>query len=162
MFCNFISPVLEKTPESPLDSKEIKPVNRKGSQPWILIGRTDAEPEAPILWQPNANSQLILKVPDAGKDWGQKEKKASEDEMDGQHHWYNGHEPGQAPGDGEGQGGLVCCSPWGRKEADTTGCLNNIIQLKFQNKMEEHIIPILPWSETISQNSKQKKKIFQV
>ena len=56
MFCNFISPVLEKTPESSLDSEDIKPVNRKGSQPWILIGRTDAEPEAPILWQPNVNS----------------------------------------------------------------------------------------------------------
>ena len=64
--------------------------------------------------------------------------------MVGWHHGLNGHEFGQAPGDGEGQGGLVCCSPWGRKEAEMTGCLNNIIQLKFQNKMQEHTIPIVP------------------
>ena len=75
--------VLEKTPESPLDSKEIKPVNLKGNQPWILFGRTDAEAEAPLFWSPNANSQLIGKVPNAVKDSGQKEKRASEDEMAG-------------------------------------------------------------------------------
>ena len=73
--------VLEKTPESPLDSKEIKPINLKGNQPWILIGRTDAEVETSVLWSSEANSWLIGKVPDAGKDWGQKEKRASEDEM---------------------------------------------------------------------------------
>ena len=68
---------------------------------------------------------VIGKVPDAGKDWGQKEKRASEDEMAGQHHRCNEHELGQTPGDGEGQGGLACCSPWGHKESDTTGWLNN-------------------------------------
>ena len=116
--------VLEKTPESLLDSKEIKPVNLKGNHPWIFTGRTDAEAEAPVFWSSDMNIQLIGKVPDAGKDRGQKEKRASEDEMAGQHHWYNEHELGQTPGDGEGQGGLVYYSPWGRKELDTAGWLN--------------------------------------
>ena len=75
--------VLEKTPESPLDSKEIKPVNPKGNQPWILIGRTEAEAEAPVLWQPNSKSWLIGEDPDAGKDWRQEEKQAAEGEMVG-------------------------------------------------------------------------------
>ena len=66
--------VLEKTPESPLDSKEIKPVSRKGDQPWILIGRTDAEAATPVFWSSNENSRLIGKDPDAGKDWRQKEE----------------------------------------------------------------------------------------
>ena len=73
--------MLEKTVKSPLDSKKIKPVNFKGNQPWIFIGRTVAEAEAPILWQPDAKSWLIGKDPDAGKDWGPKEKRAAEDEM---------------------------------------------------------------------------------
>ena len=115
--------VPEKTPESPMDSKEIKPVSFKGDQPWIFTGRTDAEAEVPVFWSPDANSQLIGKV--HGKDWGQKEKRASEDEMAGQHHWCDEHEFGQTPGAGEGQGGLACCSPWGHKESDTTGQLNN-------------------------------------
>ena len=113
--------LLEKTLESPLDSKEIKPVNLKGNQPWILIGRTDAEDEAPVFSSPDANSRLIGKVPDAGKDWG---KKVSEDEMAGWHHWCNGHELKQIPGDSEGQGSLVCYSPWGRKKSDTIERLN--------------------------------------
>ena len=92
--------VLVKTAESPLDSKEIKPVSRKGNQPLIFIGRIDAE--ASVFWSPDANSWLTGKVPDAGKDWGQKEKGASEDEMAGCHYWCNGHEPGQTLGDGEG------------------------------------------------------------
>ena len=70
--------LLEKTLESPLDSKEIKPVNPKGNQPWILIGRIDADTEAPILWPPDVNSQLTGKDPDAGKDWGQEEKGTTE------------------------------------------------------------------------------------
>ena len=119
--------VLEKTPESPLDSKEIKPVNLKGNQPWIVTGRTDAEAEAPVFWSSDANRRLIEKVPDAGKDWGQKGKRASEDETAERHHWCNEHELGQTPGDGEGQGGLACCSPLGRKESDMTGELNNNI-----------------------------------
>ena len=70
--------LLEKTLESPLDSKEIKPVNPKGNQPWILIGRIDTDTEAPILWPPDVNSQLTGKDPDAGKDWGQEEKGTTE------------------------------------------------------------------------------------
>ena len=111
-----------KSPESPLDSKEIKPVNTKGNQPWILIGRTLAE--APVFWSPDVNSWLFGKIPDTGKDWRQKEKRASEDEMTGWHHWCNGHELEQTSGDGEGKGGLVWCSPWGCKESDMTGQLN--------------------------------------
>ena len=121
----FQTVVLEKTPESSLDSKEIKPINLKGNQPWMLIGRTDAEAEDQVFWSPDANSRLIGKVPDAGKDWGQEEMRVSEDEMAGWHHQCNGHELGQTLGDDEGQWGLACCSLWGRKESDTTGSLNN-------------------------------------
>ena len=86
--------VLEKTLESPLDSKEIKPVNPKGYQPWIFTERTDAEAESPILWAPDAKSWLIWKDPDAGKDWGEEEKGTHEDEMVGWHYWLIGHEFG--------------------------------------------------------------------
>ena len=110
--------------ESPLDSK-IEPVNPKGNQPWIFTGRTDAEAEAPILWPHDAKSQLTGKDPDAGNDWGQEEKGEAEDEMVGWHHRLNGHEFEQALGDGEGQGSLAYCSPWGHKESNTTEWLNN-------------------------------------
>ena len=96
--------VLEKTLESPLDSKEIKPVNPKGNQSWIFIGRTDAEVESPILWSPDGKSQLTGKDSDAGKDWGQEEKGLTEDEMVGWHHWLNGHEFEQTPRDSEEHG----------------------------------------------------------
>ena len=108
--------VLEKTPESPLDSKEIKAVNLKGNQPWKLIGRTDADAEALVFWSSDVNRWVVGKVPDAGKDWGQKEKRASEEEKAGWHHQWNEHELGQTLTDGEGQGGLGCCSPWGCRE----------------------------------------------
>ena len=121
----FWTVVLEKTLEIPLDCKEIKPVNIKGNQFWIFSGRTDVEAEAPILWPPDINSWLTGKDPDAGKDWRQKEKRATEDEMAGWHRWFNGHELGQTLRDGEGQGGLTCCSPWGRKESDVTWLPNN-------------------------------------
>ena len=114
--------MLEKTLESPLDCKEFQPVRPKGNQLWIFIGRTDAEAEVPILWPPDAKSQVTGKDPDAGKDWGQEEKATTEDEMAS---WLNGHEFAQTPGDSEGQGSLVCCSPWGHKESDTTERLNN-------------------------------------
>ena len=117
--------VLEKTPETPLDSKEIKPVNLKRNQPWISTGRTEAEAQTPVFWSSDENSWLIEKVPDAGKHWGQKEKRASEDEMAGWHHWCNGHELGQTSGDGEGQRGLVCYSTRGCKELEMTGWQNN-------------------------------------
>ena len=103
--------VLEKTLENPLNSKDIKPVNPKGNQLWIFIERTDAEAEAPILWPPDVKSRLIGKDSEAGKDWRQEEKGMTEDEVVGWHHWLNGHEFEQAPGDSEGQGSLACCSP---------------------------------------------------
>ena len=97
-------------PLLPLDCKDNKPVSPKGNQPWMFIGRTDAEAEAPILWLPDGKNQLIEKDPDAGKDWRQ-EKGTAEDEMVGWHHWLNGHEFEQAPGFGDGQGNLPCCGP---------------------------------------------------
>ena len=120
----FWTVVLEKTLESPLDCKEIQPVHSKGNQSWIFIGRTDVETETPILWPPDAKSWLIGKDPEAGKDWGQEEKGTTEDEMVGWHYRLNGHEFEQALGYGEGQGSLVCCSPWGHKESDMTEQLN--------------------------------------
>ena len=99
--------------ESPLDSKEIKPVNPKGNHPWILTGRTDAEAEAPILWPPDVKSWLTRKDPDARENRRQNEKKVTGDEMIEWYHWFNGHELVQPLRDGEGQGGLACCSPWG-------------------------------------------------
>ena len=89
--------VLEKIPQSPLDSKEIKPVNCKGNQPWIPVGSTDAETEAPVFWSPDVNSWLIRKVPDAGKDGGQTEKRASENKIAGWHHWWNEMNLGKLP-----------------------------------------------------------------
>ena len=112
--------VHEKMLESPLDYMEIQPVHPKGNQTWIFIGRTDAEAEAPILWPPDAKSQLIQKDPDAGKDWRQEEKVAIEDEMVGWHHRFNGHEFEQTPGGSGGQESLVCCSQWGHKELAMT------------------------------------------
>ena len=107
----FWTVMLEKTLESPLENKEIKPVNPKGNQLWIFTGRTDAEDEAPILWLPDAKSQLTGKAPDAGKNWEQEEKGLTEDEVVGWHHWLNGHEFEQTPGNREGWESLVCCSP---------------------------------------------------
>ena len=112
--------VLEKTLESPLDSKEIQPVHPKGNQSWIFIGRIDAEAETPILWPPDAKNWFIWKEPDAGKDWWQEEKGMTEDEMVGWHHWLDGHEIEQALGVGDEQGSLTSCSPQSHKESDTT------------------------------------------
>ena len=103
----FQTVTLEKTLESPLDCKEIKPVNSKGNQPWILTGRTDAEAEAPILWPPYSKSQLIGKDTDARKDWRQEDKGTIGYEMIGRHHQLNGHEFKQTQGDSEGQGSLA-------------------------------------------------------
>ena len=118
--------VLEKTLESPLDSKEIKPITPKGNQPWIFIERTAAQAEAPILWLPGTESWLIGKDPDAGKDWRQKRRGAAEDEMVEWHHRLNGH----------GQGRLACCHSWGHKESDVTEQLEN----------NNHTLPPLPCS----------------
>ena len=104
--------VVLKTLESPLDCKEIQPVHSKGDQPWVFIGRTDADAETPIFWPPHAKSWLTGKDSDAGRDCGQ-EKGTTEDEMAGWHHWLNGHEFEQVIGVGDGQESLVCCSPRG-------------------------------------------------
>ena len=101
----------------------IKPVNPKGNQSWIFIGRTDAE--ALILWPPDTKSCLIGKDPDAGKEWGQEEKETTKDEMAGCHHRLDGREFEQVLGDGEGQGSLAFCSPWGHEQSDMNERLNN-------------------------------------
>ena len=121
---NWCSPtvVLEKTLESPLDCKEIKPVSPQGNQAWIFIGRTDAE--AQILWPSGGKNWLIGKDPDARKDWRQEEKGMTEDELFGWHRWLDGHEFEPTLGVGDGQGSLVCCSPWGHKDSNMTEWLN--------------------------------------
>ena len=116
--------VLEKTPESPLDFKEIQAVHPKGDQSWVFIGRTDAEAETPILCPPDVKNWLIWKDLDTGKDWRQEENGMTEDEMVGWHHRLNEHEFGQILGVGDGQEGLACCSPWDCKGSDTTEWLN--------------------------------------
>ena len=128
----FWTAVWENTLESLLESKEIKPLNLKGNQPWVFIWRTDAE--APILWPPDAKNWLIGKDPDDGKDWGQEEKGMTEIETVGLHHWLKRHEFEQTQGDSEGQGSLVCSSSWGRKESDTTKWLTTTTT--YVNKMD--------------------------
>ena len=121
--------------ESPLDKKEVKPVNPKGNQCWIFIGKTDAEVEAPILWLPDAKNWLTGKDPDARKEWRWEEKGVTEDEMVGWHHWLNGHEFEQTQGNSEGQRSLACCSSWGLKQSDMTELLNKYPELCLtQNK----------------------------
>ena len=133
----FRTVMLEKTLESPSDSKEVKPVKPRGNQPWILNGRTDVETEAPILWSPDVKSWLIGKDSDAGKDWGQEEKGATEDEMFEWHHRLNRHEFEQALGDGEGQVSLAWYSPWVHKEMDTIEQLTTMFS-------QVGMIPLLP------------------
>ena len=120
----FWTVVLEKTLESPLDCKEIQPVNPKGNHPWIFIRRTDAEAEALILWPPNEKNWLTGKDSEAGRNWGQEEKGMIEDEMLGWHHWLNGRVFEWTSGVGDGQGVLACCNLRGLKESDTTERLN--------------------------------------
>ena len=115
----FWTVVLEKTLESPLDCKEIKPVNPKGNQSWIIHWKDWCWSWNSILWPPDVKNWLIGKHPDAGKNWRQ-EMETTEDEMVRWHHWLDGHEFEQAPGVGDGQGSMACCSPWGHKKLDTT------------------------------------------
>ena len=130
----FETVVLEKNLESPLDCKEIQPVNPKGNKFWIFIGRTDTEAEAPILWPPGEKNWLIGKDPDAGKDRRQEEKGMTGDEMVGWHHLHNGQEFEQTLADSEGQGSLICCSPRGHKswthlsEWTTTVRMNHLMR----------------------------------
>ena len=110
-------------PGGPLNCK-IKPVNPKGNQSWMFIGRTDTKAEALILWPPDAKNWLVSKDPDARKGWRQEDKGMTEDEMIGWDHRLDGHEFEQAPVVGDGQGNLVCCSPWDHKESDMTERMN--------------------------------------
>ena len=127
----FWTVVLEKTLESPLDSKVIQLVYPKGNQSWIFLGKTDAEAETPILWPPEVKKRLIGKDPDAGKDWRQEEKGTTEDEMVEWHHRLDGHEFEETLGVGDEQKSLVCCSSWGHEESDMTEL----------NWSELHLIP---------------------
>ena len=138
----FWTVVLEKILENPLDFKEIKPVNSLGNQPWLFIGGTDAEVEAPALWPPDAKSWLIGKDPDAGKYWRQEEKVMTENEMVGWHHWLNGHEFEQAPGDGGEQGSLVCYSSW--------GCRVRYDLAIEQHWIRAHLKPVWPYLDLIT------------
>ena len=125
-----------------LDCKEVQPVHPKGDQSWIFIGRTDVEAETPILWPVDVKSWLTGKDPDAGKDWRREEKRTTEDEMVGWHHWLDGHGFGWTSVVGNGLGGLVYCGSWGRKESDTTERLN-WTELLF-NMLSRLIITFIP------------------
>ena len=141
----FWTVVLEKTLESPLDSKEIQPVHPKGDQSWVFIGRTDVETETPVLWPPDEKSWLIWKDPYTGKDWGQEDKGMTEDKMAGWHHRLNGHGFGWTLGVGDGQGDLACCSSLGCKESDTTEEMNWTelsYKIKGKRKFIDELYPI--------------------
>ena len=133
--------VLEKTPASSLDCKEIQPVHSKGDQPWVFLGRNDAKAETPVLWPPQAKSWLIGKDSDAGRDRGQEEKGMTEDEMAGWHHRLDRREFEWTPGVGDGQGGLARCDSWGREESDTTEWLNwtELMHVKFLHILHSHL-----------------------
>ena len=135
----FWTVTLEKTLESPLDCKEIQPVHPKWNQSWVFIGRTDAEAKTPILWPLDVKNWLTRKDPDAGKDWRREETGTAEDKMAGWHHQLKGHESEEAPGVGDGQGGLACCSSWGRKELDTTEGLNRTHQCRHLSATYERL-----------------------
>ena len=122
----FWTEVLEKTPESPLDCKEIKPVHSKGDVliSWVFFGGNDAKAETPVRWPPHGKIWLIGKDSDAGRDLGQEAKGTTEDEMVGWHHWLDGREFELTPGGGDRQEGLACWDSWGHKESDTTERLN--------------------------------------
>ena len=145
----FWTVVLEENLESPLGCKEMKPINPKGNQSEIFIGRTDAKTKAPILWPSDAKSWLLGKDPDAGKDWRQ-EKGAIEDKMVGWHHRLYGCEFEQALGVGDGQGSLVCCSPWRHKESDMIEWLNWAKQEERKDLCHQYVKVLakcsdLPW-----------------
>ena len=106
--------------QSAVPCKEIQPVHSKGDQSWVFFERNDAKAETPILWPLHVKSWLIGKDYDGGRDWAQKEKRMTEDEMAGWHHWLDGREYEWTPGVDDGQRGLPCCNSWGHKESDTT------------------------------------------
>ena len=137
----FWTVVLEKTLDSPLGCKDIQPVHPKGRPVLVFIRRTDAEAETPVLWSPHEKSWLIGKDSDAGRDWGQKEKGMTVDEIAGWHHQLNGPGFGWTPGVGDGQRGLACCNSWGRKESNRTEWLNwtKILQFLWKYKNPPNI-----------------------
>ena len=143
----FWTVVLEKILESPLDCKEIQPVHPKGDQSWVFIGKTDAEAETPF-WPPHAKSWLIGKDSDVGRDWGQKEKGATEDEMAGWHHWLDGHASEWTPWVGDGEEAVACCDSWGRKELDMTEWLtsSDLIWSVASVPFLSFIVPIFAWN----------------
>ena len=153
--------VLKKTLDSPLDGKEGQPVNPKGNQSWIFIRRTDAEAEAPILWLHDGKNWLIGKDPEVQKDWRQEEKGTTENQMTGWFHRLNGYELEQAPGDGEGQESLACCSPWGCKESDMTEWLNGTDWLKEhymdRKKVDESNLRWVTWLIEVQHTIKKIK-----
>ena len=126
-----------------LDCQEIQPVHSKGDQSGVFFGRNDAKAEIRVLWPPPETSWLIGKDSDAGRDWGQEEKGTTEDEMARWHHWLDGREFEWTPGVGDGQGGLVCCNSWGRKELDTTERLNWTELILYPIKYKHDLSPIL-------------------
>ena len=130
---NFWTVMLEKTLESPLDCKEIKPVNPKGNHSWIFTGRTDVKAEAPILWPPNVKSWLIGKDPDAGKDWRQKEKGTTEDDTTGWHHWFS-RRVWASSGKAEDREAWHVAVYGGLKELDMTEWLNNNNKFFLESK----------------------------
>ena len=151
--------MLEKTHESPLDNK-IKPINLKGDQPWIFTGRTDAE--APVFQLSDMNRWLTRKVPDAGKDQGQKGKRVSEDEMVGWHHWFNEHKLGKSPGNDEGQGGLACYSPWVAKSRTWLGnwtitdATRLAIKHPWRNTQKSMLMKNAEWGQSFSTPKEQE------
>ena len=128
------------------DCKEIQPVHPTGDQSWVFTGRTDADAETPILWPPDVKGWLTGKDPDAGKDWGQEEKRMTEVEMVGWHHQLKGHEFEWTLGVGDEQGSLGCCSPWSRKESDTTEWLNWTKHMRKLKPEAEKLAPSHPAS----------------
>ena len=128
----FWTVVLEKTLESPLDCKEIQPVHPKGDHSWVVIGKTDAEAETPILWPPDVKSWLIGKDSDAGRDWRQEEKGTTEDEITGWHHRLDGGDSRWTLGVGDGQGGLVCCDSWVAKRRTWLNDWTELTEFKYR------------------------------
>ena len=140
----FWTVVLEKTLESPLDSKQIQPVHPKGDQSWVFTGRTVVEAETPILWPPVVKSWFIWKELILEKIEGRR-RRGRQDEMVGWHHHLNGHELEQALGVSDGQGSLVCCRSWGRKELDTTEGLNWTKDTKIGAPMVAQMVSACPF-----------------
>ena len=138
----FLTVVLEKTLESPLDYKVIQPAHPKGDQSWVFFGRNDANAETPVLWPPHVKNWLTGKDSDAGRDWGQEEKGMTEDETAGWHNRLDGREFEWTLGDGDGQGGLACCDSWGRKESDMNEQLNWTELIPIQHA---RMVQVIKW-----------------